>query len=460
MAIFQAKAFQTVGSSDFSKAKKLAKRALEVNQVDGKKTVQGYEQAISFLQDYAYSPDDNKAIEAQTLIAGYENDLGVLKGKKLAKGQSLGEFQNKEREIYFRIPQSNTSSGLQDDPYNITLRTSEIAQDLIELTSLVQEKVDDMNSKGDDASSLEDYLQKLQRRTSTMSEFYNDYVEGNFTGGSIRPDVSIYVDSNQDDGGAYNIGIMPVGDLPPGINEEDYKPLKDSAGFADGFLPVRGKGIKVNGVTTFKYGNDVWMDNKDPAGLTRKMGLGGKTESGAFQLSNAPFKGGDIKQKRFSKVISGFDDNGVAVWKTFYKDENDKLFEVDNDMLSKLSQDAGYKKDIDNASIIYDTNIAKRLSQAEGLEKLSITPITTGVEQREAERIAAPIKAEEARQEGLGFFGRLKERTARKAEEIRTTMEAKNIPNKPEEPVVGGSAPDIVEKGKEIFRQAKGFFNR
>lgn len=466
-SLFEQRALRGVpdgGGNELARAKKMATLLLKQDKLSnsGKNTVAGYEQAMALIEPFKFSGNEKQSLDAQNAYASYEVSWADLKQKSSARGQTKGEFENKEREIYFKIPMSNTSSGLKDDPYNVTLRVSEISQDLIELTSLVQEKVDQMNAKGEDASSLEEYLGKLQRRTATMGEFYNDYVEGNFSSGTTRPDVGIFIDSNQDDGGVYNIGIMPVEDLPPGITPGDYMPLKDSAQFDTGYLPVRGKGITVNGVKTFKYGNDVWQDAKDPAGLTKSSGLGVKDGAGGgINLTSAPFAGGDIKPKRFSKVIAGSDDSGAAIWKTFYRDDNNKLFSVDDEMLASLSQDPGYAKDIQNASIIYDTNTARQLAKQEGVEKLSFKPVTAGGEARRAGEIDA-LRTEIAGREPKGMLDKAVVGLGTAGEAVAGFFSnRKNQPAKPKEPVVSSSAPDMIEQGKTFFRDnLQGFFNR
>ena len=75
-------------------------------------------------------------------------------------------------------------------------------------------------------------------------------------------------------------------------------------------------------------------------------------------------------------------------------------------------------------------------------------------------------KAESDKYENMSFFGKVKEglgilgEQARQRNEQRKTefFANKNEPNKPDEPSIGNSFPDVVESGKKFFRQATGFF--
>jgi hypothetical protein len=81
---------------------------------------------------------------------------------------------------------------------------------------------------------------------------------------------------------------------------------------------------------------------------------------------------------------------------------------------------------------------------------------------------ADKANAEASRLENMGFFGQVKEglsalgeRGKQSTEEAKTTFfENKNVPNKPDEPIVGKSVPDIIESGKQFFRNVGGFFSK
>jgi len=445
MGTFQAKAFQVVGSNAFTRAKKLADLYLKTN-VDGKgdPLSRGYEQAIEALQSFTLE-EGNVGIDAQRLVADYANKLTKLSEKKSRMSRNLGQLKLDEREIYF----VNANGGRQDIIRDVPQIVSNIAESLTSHKLAVENAIENAIENNESTSDLQNYLMELDGRYRQMTELYNDSVNGELNQGELRNDYGVFVDADQGDGSVNSVGIVPIGNLPPGISKSDFKRVDSSSNYGGVFLPTYSK-FTTDGLGTHKarIGSKVWSGTGDlelSYDKRNSVEKEFKNKPGDFNLGGTSLMQNPLRPGTFSKSYVGVDENGNPAEKLFYVGQDNKLYNVEDK--SVFGNDSLIAKDIKNATII-DPSFAKSLLQSENIEPLRMTPMTKSVD---------ITQSTPAPQEEPSFFGKMRKAITPKRE---TFFESKNIPTKPEEPTVGTSTPDIVEQGKSIFRKVGGFFNR
>lgn len=456
MPTFQAKAFQTVSSSGFKRAKKLADLSLKTN-VDSKGDTlsRGYEQALEILQQFAFEEGD-VGIDAQRLIADYTNKLSKLSEKDRKNKTAVAQFKLDEREIYWTSPQDGDDELLR----NPTELVRVTARGLSELELEVQNAIDAQDALGESTTDLQNYLLEVSQRADSFRKLQNDIQDGEVVPGQFLKGFGYFVDADQNDPQhrINRVAILPTSNLPSGI-ADDFHQVNDYADVAGAYLPVQSRVPKEKnqsgsfetsiGGATYS-GTDFTLPLKSSGGSSVKF-----NKPGEFTLNDERFQlmGADIKQRSFVKGFTGIDSEGNAIETYFYAGNDGKLYRLDEDTKKGYENDPVFSKELENVRNLSPTQ-AKNLSSSPSVEPLRFTPLTARAEQKaEFERLA-PERAEAERQEGLGFFGRAQER----AERRRAEFEAKNVPTPPTEPAIGGSAPDLIEQGKTFFRKVGGFF--
>lgn len=446
ISAFAKSKFQTVESKGFKRTKKLADLYLKTN-VDGKGSTlaKGYQQAIEALQPYALE-EGNVGIDAQRLIADYNNKMTKLIEKKNKMSRNLGQLKLDEREIYF----VTANGGRQDIIRDVPQIAYNIAESLTSHKLAVENAINDATENNESTVDLQNYLLELDGRYRQMTELYNDSVNGELNAGELRNDYGIFIDADQSDGSINSVGILPIGNLPSGVSKSDFKRVDSTVNYNGVFIPTYSK-FTTDGIGqhTARIGSKIWSGTGDlELAYNKKISTDKvfKNKPGDFGLTDAPLMQNPLRPGSFSKSYIGVDDNGNPVEKLFFVGQDSKIYTVDDK--SMLEKDSLISKDIKNATFI-DPSFARNILQSEGIESLTTIPVTKSTTP------LPPTPPEEP-----SFFERLKEKVTPTERPRPSFFESRNIPTKPEEPTIGGSAPDIVEKGKEIFRQAKGFFSR
>jgi len=332
------------------------------------------------------------------------------------------------------------------------------ARDLGELESEVQASIDALEETGENAASLKGYLLDLNQRGESFRRLQGDILDGAVVPGQILKGFGYFIDADQNDAQHRIIrtAILPTSNLPGGI-ADGFSQIDEYSDVEGGLMSIHSRvpkerelsGDYVTYIGGAQYnGSDIAFPLK--RSNKSQVDFGGV---GKFTIDREDFglMGTDIKPKTFMKGSVGVDEDGNAMDVYFYAGNDNKIYKLDKVTQNKLANDPGYAKDFDNARPLSPT-IAKNLFSSPDVQLLNFSPLTVGAEQRAEDVRMAPQRAEEARREKLGFFGRAKEDVEKRKAEKSSFFENKNVSKKPEESVVGTSVPDIIEKGKEFFR--------
>jgi len=425
---------QNISDTGFARAKKLAALALKKN-VDGKGNTMaiGYEQAIQYIQPYLTSGRKNEGIDAENLIAGYENAFTKLKTKQNKTNRTVGQFKIDEREIFFVTPTSGTRTDIMRD---VPSMAAQISDELSLHVFSVENAIEEAKISGESADELENYLFDVQKRARMMSELNNDLLNDELSDGEVLNGYGVYVDSDPNDGELLGVAIAPLNDLPPGIQKEDYHRVDSSATFGTAYLPVMGKvSVDGTGMQTVKIGNKTWngvgaMELAFSKKLSNEPTF--KNDVGDFSLTDVVDKGTAMRKGTFSKGYTGFDAEGNPTQTTFFAAQDGKIYTLDEEARNTLKGDTMLAKDIERATNI-NSSFAKSLLHTEGIEPMRFTPVTASRQQQMAQESAAqPAPQAEAsvEEKPTSFFNRT------------------NVPKKPETPSVSSSTPDLIEQDR------------
>ena len=445
-----------IGGSGFAKAKIAASIALKNDKLNngGKNTSRGYEIAIGHLQDYVYSSNEKESLQAQNEIKGYEISWGELKKRESGIKRTVEQFKLEEQRAYWTYSQ-DADEKLLRNPLEL-IRTT--ARDLGELESEVQVSIDALEETGENAASLKGYLLDLNQRGESFRRLQGDILDGTVVPGQILKGFGYFIDADQNDAQHRIIrtAILPTSNLPGGI-ANGFGQIDEYSDVEGGLMSIHSripKERELNGNYVTYIGGAQYNGSDIALPLKRsnksQVDFGGV---GKFTINREDFGliGTDIKPKTFMNGSVGVDEDGNVMDVYFYAGNDNKIYKLDKVTQNKLANDPGYAKDFDNARPLSPT-IAKNLFSSPDVQLLNFSPLTVGAEQRAEDIRMAPQRAEEARREKLGFFGRAKEDVEKRKAEKSSFFENKNVSKKPEESVVGTSVPDIIEKGKEFFR--------
>ena len=464
MAIFQAKTFQTVGSSDFKRAKKLADLAIKTNtDSSGSPTVRGYEQAMNYLQPYIDAPKESDALDAQRLIAGYGNTLDKLSSKKRDQAETVAAFKLQELDSYFTT--FDGDAGSFRDPASLIGTTSESLDSLV---LGVINAIDEKQANNDSTDALYAYMNDLNKRADTMRDLRNKFENGELTGKTLDG-FGYYVDTNPLDGSVRGAALLPVGLTPEDVSK-GYRRLEATANIAGALLPVYAPAQQDEmGEYSARVGDATWKGigtgalQADNVGQSKNL-----FQEGAFSIGDGgifPIRKNQIDKGSFGKGFIGRDAEGNPVESILYRGADSKLYSVDKATIDRFRQDPLLSKKLDGYVAQFSPSEIKEL-QKEAVpfsqDKIGSESKITGLQQR-----ADIAQAEADRMQNLGFFGQLREgfnisaERGRVASEARrsTFFENKNVPNKPDEFPTGGTPENIIETGKQFFRKVGGFFS-
>ena len=464
ISAFAKSRFQTVGDTGFARAKKLAALSIKTNtDSSGSPTARGYEQALAYLQPYIGAEKESDALDAQTLIAGYSNSLDKLASKKRDQAETVAAFKLQELDSYFTT--FDGDAGSFRDPASLIGTTSESLDSLV---LGVINAIDEKQANNNSTDALYAYLNDLNKRADTMRDLRNKFEKGELTGKTLDG-FGYYVDTNPLDGSVRGAALLPVGMTPEDISK-GYRRIEATANIGGALMPVYAPAQQNEmGEYTARVGDAVWSGIGQGALQASKAEQSKNLfQEGGFSISDGsvfPVRKNSMEKGSFGRGFIGRDTEGNPVESIFYRGADNKLYSVDQATIDRFKQDPLLNKKLDGYVAQFSPTEMKELAK----EAVPFSEERVGRESKMAgfQSAADATQAESDRLNNMGFFGQLKEGFKISAERGRVANEArrssffenKNVPNKPEEPVIGGSAPDIIEQGKSLFRKAAGFFS-
>jgi len=463
------RALQTISDGGFARAKKLAALAIKTNtDSSGGATARGYELALSYLTPFMDSSRGNEAIDAQSLIAGYNNNLDRLSSKNRDQNETVAAFKLQEADSYFTSFDGDI--GGFRDPSSLIDTTSESLDSL--LVGVIN-AIDEKEARGDSTDALYSYMNDLNKRANSMRDLRNKLQSGELTGKALDG-FGYYVDTNPLDGSIRGAALMPIGSIPEGVST-GYKRLEATTNVGGALLPVYAPAQQDEmGEYVARVGDATWSGSGSGA-----LQVGKATNSknlfkeGEFSISDPslfPIRKNSVDKGSFARGFVGKDAEGNAVEAVFYRGNDNKLYQVDNNTLEQFKADPLLSKKLNGYIPQFSPTEVRQLSS----EAVPFSPERVKREGQIAgfQSEDATTKAEAERMEGLGFFARLREggkrataeepvvapeETPASAPTVRTSFFNKNEPTPPAEPTVGNSANDIVEQGKGFFRNVRSF---
>lgn len=460
ISAFARSRFQTVGDTGFERAKKLATLAIKTNtDSSGNPTTRGYEQAIAYVQPYINSDREKDALSAQTLIAGYGNSLDKLSKKQRDQAETVAAFKLQEIDSYFTT--FDGDAGSFRDPASLIGTTSEALDTLV---LGVINAIDEKSATNESTDALYFYLNDLNKRADTLRDLRNKFENGELTGKTLDG-FGYYVDTNPLDGSIRGAALLPVGLTPEDVSK-GYRRLEATANIGGALLPVYAPAQQNElGEYTARVGDAVWSGIGQGALQASKAGQSKNLfQEGGFNISDSgtfPIRKSSLDKGSFGKGFIGRDSEGNPVESIFYRGVDNKLYSVDQATIERFKQDPLLSKKLDGYVAQFSPTEIKELSK----ESVPFTEDRVGRESKITgfQEQATVAQAEADRVKNMGFFEKLvtgsEERRAANEARSASFFERKNTPTPPAEPVIGASAPDIIEQGKSIFQSVKGFFN-
>lgn len=461
MAFKTQRVLTRIQNNGFSRAKKLADLAIKTN-VDGSgsPTSAGYEQAISYLQPYIASGSQTEALDAQRLIASYSNSFTKLDKKHKDQAETVAAFKLQEMDSYFTSFDGDVSSFR--NPANLIDTTSEALDNLV---LGVINAIDEKQANGDSTDALYSYLNDISKRADSLRDLKNKHQQGELTGQTLDG-FGYYVDTNPLDGSIRAAALLPAGIAPDGL-VSGYRRLEATANVGGALLPVYAPAQQdALGEYTVKIGDATWAGTGSGA-LQAREAVNSKNlfAEGGFNISDPmafPVRKNGIDKGSFGKGFIGRDGEGNPVESVFYRGADNKLYKVDPASIEQFKKDPILKSKLDGYVTQFSPTEMKELSR-EAVpfteQRLSFENKIAGIQSE-----AAPANEEADRLGGLSFFGKIKEGLSsmfsgdgqqRQAPEERPKASFfgnTNRPNQPEEAPTGGSAGNIIDTGKQFFR--------
>ena len=458
MAFKTQRVLTRIQNSGFARAKKLADLAIKTN-VDGsgRTTSFGYQQAISYLQPFIASGNQNEALDAQRLIASYGNSFTKLDKKEKDQTETVAAFKLQELDSYFTTADGDVGSFR--NPTDLIGTTSEALDNLV---LGVINAIDEKQANNDSTDALYGYLNDLNKRADSLRDLRNKFESGELSGRTLDG-FGYYVDTNPLDGSVRAAALLPAGMAPDGL-ASGYRRIEATANVGGALLPVYAPATQdALGEYTVRVGDAVWAGSGSGA-LQARDAKNSKAlfAEGGFNIADStsfPVRKSGIEKGSFGRGFIGRDREGNPVESVFYRGANNKLYKVDQSTLEQFKSDPILKGKLDGYVTQFSPTEAQELSR----EAVPFTADRTAREskifgfQEEAKAFQAEADAYDA--EAGSFFGRVKgtlksmfgggeEPSAPRS----SFFGAKNEPNKPDEAPTGGSAEDIVESGNSFFR--------
>jgi len=465
------RALQRLSDSGFARAKKLADLAIKTNtDSSGKATARGYEQAVALLEPYILSGKETESIDAQRLVASYSNSLTKLSKNQRDQNETVSAFKLQELDAYFTSFDGDV--GGFRDPSSLVDTTSESLDNIV---LGVLNAIDEKDANGESTDALYSYLNDITKRSDSLRNLRNRFASGELSQGQSLDGFGYYVDTDPLDGSIRAAALLPVGLTPDGL-AGGYRRIDATTNVGGALLPVYVPATQnAYGEYSARVGDAVWTGTGSGALKTDKATNDkGLFEEGNFNISDRnkfPVRTAGVKTGSFAKGFIGRDDQGNPLEAVFYKGMDGKLYTVDQETLSRFEQDPVLSQKLSGYVTQFSPSEIREL--ARDAAPLPVDRIERESRFSKTQTEYEKAQAEAERYENMGFFSQLKEgfsvigERARKAREENqgtqpqpSFFQRTNEPNKPDEPKVGESTPDIIETGKTLFRKAAGFFTQ
>ena len=463
-SIIQQRALQQISDTGFSRAKKLAALAIKTNtDSSGSPTTRGYEQALVYLQPFMDSEKKNEALDAQTLVANYNNSLNKLSSKKRDQSETVAAFKLQELDSYFTT--FDGDAGSFRNPASLIGTTSEALDSL--LLGVIN-AIDERSANNDSTDALYSYMNDLNKRADKIRDLRNKFDNGELTGKTLDG-FGYYVDTNPIDGSIRGAALLPVGLAPEDISK-GYRRLEATTNIGGALLPVYAPAQQdVMGEYIARIGDASWSGSNNGALQADKAEQSKNLfKEGEFSISDSsifPIRKNQIDKGSFGRGFIGKDAEGNPVESIFYRGADNKLYSVDQTTIDQFKQDPLLSKKLDGYVTQFSPSEAQNLlkeavpysQERMGFEsRISDFQSQAGIAETEADRI-----------QNTGFFGKVKEGLGAIGEGVKVRQEQrstsffenKNVPNEPEEAPTGGTPENIIETGKQFFRKVGGFFS-
>lgn len=432
--------------SGFTRAKKIADLTIKASTDSTRKaTSRGYEQAIQILTPYIDAPG-NQGIDAQRIIAGYNNSLNNLAQKERNQNETVSAFKLQELDSYFTSFDGGDSGGFRN-PANLINATSEsLDNTLLGVLNAIDEK----QATNQSTDVLRGYLSDLQQRADIMRDLKNRFNSGELAQNQVLDNFGYYVDTNPIDGSIRRAALLPAGIAPEGI-AAGFKRLDATAKFGSALLPIYAPYQKdAQGNYMAKIGDASWSGSGDGALTADKaitsQNLFGEGEFDITDKNKFAIRENQINKGSFGKGFIGRDANGQPVESILYRGNNNKLYSVNQNMIDKFQQDPvlsqklnGYVPQFSPSEM---TNLYKEATPMPD-ERIAPESKITGLTAE-----AQKAQAEASRIQELGFFGKIKEGLSAGVSKFFSRT---NVPTPPTPPAVSESAPDIIQQARERF---------
>ena len=459
------RALTRIADDGFAKAKKMANLSLKINVNDsGVTNARGYQEAITLLQPYILSGKEKDAIDAQALIAGYNNSLTKLSKKERDQNETVSAFKLQEQDAYFTSFDGDV--GGFRDPSALVGATSESLDNLV---LGVMNAIDEKEANNESTDTLHVYMNELNERADTMRDLRQRFESGELGEGQMLDGFGYYVDTNPLDGSVRAAAFLPVG-LAPNDMTKGYRRIEATTKVGSALLPVYAPVVKdQNGEYVARVGDATWSGT-DTGALRAKDAGASKSlfKEGEFDIKNTatfPVRTSKVDKGQFGVGLIGRDSEGNTVEGMFYRGTNGKLYSVDSNTIEQFKQDPILNSKLNGYVTRFSPTEAKELSK----ESVPMAEDRVGKESRISgfQKHADELQAESNRLSDTSFFsaqGRQNIKDGLVAnnpvpESQPSFFGAKNVPNKPEEAPVGANPDAIVEKGKSFFRTVGGFFS-
>lgn len=447
-----------IADTGFARAKKLADLSIKTNtDSSGSPTARGYEQALIYLQPFINSEKESEALDAQRIVARYNNSLDKLSTRKRNQEETVAAFKLQELDSYFTSFDGDT--GGFRNPASLIDTTSESLDGL--LLGVIN-AIDQKEANGDSTDVLRAYMNDLNKRANKMRDLRNKFDNGELTGKTLDG-FGYYVDTNPLDNNIRGAALLPVGLVPSDIIK-GYRRLEATSNVGGALLPVYAPAQQnALGEYEARVGNATWSGTGQGALQQENVGQSKNLfQEGGFDISDPivfPSRRNTLDNGTFGKGFIGKDVEGRPVESFLYRGVDSKLYLVNQDTVDLFRQDPILSSKLDGYIPQYSPTEMKELTR----EAVPFEWSRAGVESKisGAQSEATLAQAEVDRLQNLSFFGKIKEGIGVVGERIKETLqrrqsvffERKNVPTKPKEPVVGSSTPDIIEKGKSFFRK-------
>ena len=463
-SIIQQRALQQISDTSFARAKKLAALAIKTNTDNsGSPTARGYEQALVYLQPFIDSGKKSEALDAQTLIASYNNSLDNLSSKKRDQSETVAAFKLQELDSYFTTFDGDMGSFR--NPASLIGATSEALDSL--LLGVIN-AIDERLANNDSTDALYSYMNDLNKRADKMRDLRNKFDNGELTGKTLDG-FGYYVDTNPIDGSIRGAALLPVGLAPEDISK-GYRRLEATTNIGGALLPIYAPAQQdVMGEYVARVGDASWSGSNNGALQADKAKQSKNLfQEGGFNIGDGsifPVRKNQIDKGSFGRGFIGKDAEGNPFESIFYRGADNKLYSVDQTTIDQFKQDPLLSKKLDGYVTQFSPSEVKNLSK----EAVPYSQEKIGFESRisgfQSQMDVAQTEAD--RMQNMGFFGKIKEGLgaigegvkARQEQRSTSFFENKNVPNKPEEAPTGGTSENIIETGKQFFRKVGGFFS-